>query len=173
MNELANQFLSAVNGIVDSKIEHFNLPSTLSPVVNDASNPPFSITETIVDPNGSTIYFLIDASEDTLMQHLSTPLVINCSLNLQGKEHHLTIKGTITELVSNDMDLKYEAYSNYYTDDHEIKHRAIVLRTAMDPPPKSVVLQVNSFGVPFPFKPSRPQSMALYIKFHCSHALLS
>ena len=134
----AKQLVRCFNNIVDSKLSAFSASSTLSPVAIDASNPPFSITKTVVEPDTATIYFLVDASEDNLMQHLSTPLVINCTVIADDVEYNSNIKGTLNELVANTEDLPYESYIGYYIDDRDIKHRPVILRPTQDTFPYKV-----------------------------------
>ena len=126
MNELANQFTSAVSNIVDSKLSASSAPSSLSPVAIDVSNPPCSIAEAVVDASSGTVYLLLDAPEEVLVQDLSTPIKISCQVILDGEPHDFTISGTFAAFeISNYKDL-FSVHAGSYTD-NDVKYRAIVL----------------------------------------------
>ena len=139
----AQELVGCFNNIVDSKLSTFSAPSTLSPVAIDASNPPFSITETILASGDATIYFLIDASQDDLMQHLSTPIQINCHVATSAGNFDFTIRGTLNDLVANSENLPYESYVGNYIDDRDIKHRAVILRPVYDSFPNDKILSAS------------------------------
>ena len=148
MDDVVNQFVSSINTILDWRTQSLqsqlnSLPtnsavdnkisaaiaasagSSLAPVI---PSEPVSISETVIDKDSCTVYFVLDASLEILSAHISTPIQVNCHVDLFPEKYDLTITETFNSLTVNDLDpdLLFRARFGAYTDEDKVQHRSII-----------------------------------------------